>query len=497
MHAGLLDDGDTELLRAALDGYTVDAVTERIGPLGQAALARADLAAVARLLTAGDPLETLITLFVLGADVPEGAARRAVHPLPIERAVAAGLLDSTAGSVRARVDVRPYGEPGRDWWVVSDFGADVRGGPLAPDHVLGIGSAALTLAQATPREPVGTALDIGTGAGIQALHLGGHAGQVVATDISERALRFAATTAALSGQRWRLRRGSLLEPVAGERFDLVVANPPFVISPGGGYTYRDGGQAGDRVSAALASGVPGVLAEDGVGQLLANWVITADRPWAERVAGWVTGRGCDAWVWQRAVAEPGEYATLWLRDAGEQPGSERWKQTYDAWLDWFAANGVVAVGMGLITLWRSEPADPAVVLEDVPQALEQPIGAAFRPWHARQRWLAATSDERLLDARLVAADDVVRERDETLGDTGWQPVGTRLRQRAGMRWTVDTDDAVSALIAGCTGRAPLRVVVGLLAAALGRPAPEVGAGVLPAVRDLVARGFLCPVELRR
>jgi methylase of polypeptide subunit release factors len=113
--------------------------------------------------------------------------------------------------------------------VVSDFGSDVRPGPLAPEHVLGIGTASLTLAQATPRSPVGRALDVGTGSGVQALHLGLHAEHVVATDISPRALRLAATTAALSGQKWDLRPGSLLAPVEGERFELVVANPPFVV----------------------------------------------------------------------------------------------------------------------------------------------------------------------------------------------------------------------------------------------------------------------------
>ncbi len=78
--------------------------------------------------------------------------------------------------------------------------------------------------------------------------------EVVATDISARALRLAATTAELSGYRWDLRAGSLLEPVADEAFDLIVANPPFVVSPGldrehGGYDYRDSGLAGDAASA--------------------------------------------------------------------------------------------------------------------------------------------------------------------------------------------------------------------------------------------------------
>jgi hypothetical protein len=359
--------------------------------------------------------------------------------------------------------------------------------------VLGVGTAALTLAQATPRLPVGTGLDVGTGSGIQALHLGTHAGHVVATDVSERALRYAATTAALSGQTWELRHGSLLDPAAGARFDLVVANPPFVVSPGRtAHSYRDSGLPGDEVSARLTAGLPAVLADGGLGQLLANWVITAAEPWEERVASWLAGGGCDAWVWQRAVAEPGEYAALWLRDAGELPGTARWRQRYDAWLDWFAAQGVRAVGMGLITMWRTDTADPVLVLEDVPQAVQQPIAATLPGWHARQRWLAATTDRALLAARLTAAPELVRERFETLGVDGWTRAGTRLRQTTGMRWELETDDAISALVAGCDGTRPLQLTVAVLAAALAEPADAVATAVLPTVRDLVGRGFLLP-----
>lgn len=493
---GLLDARDTALLREALADYTVDTVDELLGPVGRSALHRADLAGVARQLHGADPLTTLVRLFVLGEPVPEAAARVALDPLPADRACWAGLLTVSAGEARAELDVRPYGQSPNDgappWWVVSDFAAEIRGGPLPREHVLGVGAASLTLAQATPRDPVPAALDVGTGCGVQALHLGSHAGAVVATDVSARALRLAATTAALSGQRWELRAGSLLEPVAGERFGLVVANPPFVVSPGGaGYDYRDSGLPGDAVCARLVRSLPGVLAAGGTAQLLANWIIPADGSWQERVQGWLAGTGCDAWVWQREIAEPGEYAALWLRDAGESPGSARWRSEYDRWLDWFAAGGVAAVGMGLITMWRTD-AEPVVVLEDVPQPYEQPIGPHVAAWHDRQRWLAEHDDAELLGAALAAAPALVRDLSEVLASGGWHPAAMRLRQSHGMRWEVEIDDAVSALVAGCDGTAPLLAPIGVLAAAVGVAVSEVAQALLPVVRDLVGRGFLLP-----
>jgi hypothetical protein len=507
--SALLPPAGIERLRTALAEYTVDAIHALLGPVGQAALSRADHAGVRRQLPPGERLSTLARLFLLGDEVPEADARAALHPLPWAEAVAAGLVAATCGAARAVVDVRPYAEqlptlpgdaanPDTRWWVVSDFGAEARPGPLSADHVLGIGAAALTLAQATIREPVARALDVGTGCGVQALHLSRHAAAVTATDLSERALRLAATTAALSGVTWELRQGSLLEPAAGDRFDLIVSNPPFVVSPGlragdGGFDYRDSGFAGDEVCRILVRGLPELLTPGGVAQLLANWVIASDAPWAERLEGWLAGLGCDAWVWQREVADPGEYAALWLRDAGQLPGTAGYNRRYDEWMDWFAAAGVAAVGMGMVTIWRTDVATPTVVCEDVPQALEQPVGGQLPRWHARRRWLGDVDDAGLLAAHLRCADGLVLSRRELLAQGGWQPAASTVRQLHGLRWEVQVDEAIAALLAGCDGQAPLRVPVQLLAASLGAASSEVTAAVLPVVRDLVGRGFLEPV----
>lgn len=495
----LLPERELAQLREALGAYTVDGVHELIGLDGQAALARGDLSGVARCLRSVDDheLATLARLFLLGTEVREPEARAALRPLPLETAEAYGLLDCSAGGARARVDVRPYAEfsstspPDIPWWVVSDFGSDVRPGPLAADHVLGVGAASLTLAQATPRDRVGRVLDIGTGCGVQALHAARHASFVCATDTSSRALRLAATTAALSGQHWELRQGSLLEPVIGERFDLVVANPPFVISGGTRtHEYRDSGLAGDDVCRTLVTGIPEVLAPSGTAVLLANWIIPRDGDWRGRVQQWLAGTGCDAWIWQREVADPGQYVAMWLRDAGEQPGTPRWAERYDAWRDSLDASDVAAVGMGLVAMWRSDGAHPIHVLEDVPQAIEQPIGAGLPPWIHRQRRLAACSDPELLRTALRPGQGVVRTRDEVLTPQGWMPDADRLRQTGGLRWDVEVDDAVAALLAGLDGTVTLLAPLSVLAGTLDVPIDDLAAAALPVVRDLLGRGFL-------
>ena len=503
----LLAARDLDLLRAAVAEYTVDGVQDALGLHGQAALSRGDVLGARRACPGSDRVALLTRLFVLGCTVPETDAVRALAPLPLDRALAAGFVERSAGEVRAALDLRPYAEAAPDeadgrpsWWLVADLGTEVRPGPLRPDHVLGVGAASLTLAQSTPRSPVGSALDLGTGCGVQALHLGRHARSVTATDVSPRALRMAATSAALSGQAWHLRLGSLLEPVIGDRFDVVVANPPFVVSPGSDgtserYDYRDGGLRGDEVSRRLVQGLPRHLSTGGMAQLLANWAITAEQDWQERVGGWLEGTPCDAWVWQREIAEPGEYVQLWLRDAGEAPGTARWEALYTAWRDWFDATGVRAIGMGLITLWATEAA-PVVVLEDVPQPLGQPVADRIAEWPALQRWLARTSDADLFDSVLRHRDTLRRVRTEFPGEDGWQTGAQALREEGGMNWEIEADGAVAALVAGCTGAAPLRWVTGLLADALGLPVDGLAAAVAPVVRDLVSRGLLLPAVAR-
>ena len=113
----------------------------------------------------------------------------------------------------------------------------------------GVQPPSTVLARLTVRRPVARALDVGTGCGIQAILASRHAERVVATDVSERALAFAQFNLAVNGiENVELRQGSFLEPVEGERFDLVVANPPYVVSPENDLVFRDSGLGRDRVS---------------------------------------------------------------------------------------------------------------------------------------------------------------------------------------------------------------------------------------------------------
>lgn len=475
-----------EALTAA--GYTASGIAKRLGPAATAAAARNDFRAALRVTADGDRLATLIRLFVCGQTEPVAAVTRALAPLPLADALAAGLLTEQSDGMRQGLDLEAYGDA---WWVLSDLPAAARPGrPVAADHVLGVGGASTTLTSATIRRPVGAALDLGTGCGVQALHLSQHAASVTATDLSERALRFAATTAALNGQEWELLRGDLTAPVAGRRFDLVVSNPPFVVGPGSAaYTYRDSGRAGDGVCAELAAAAPGLLTDGGVMQYLANWVHVGGEDWADRVAGWVAGTGLDAWVIQREVADPVSYVDLWLTDAGEASDPAR----KAAWLDWFDAHKVEAVGFGLITLRRSGAADPVVRVEDLRQQVEGPLGEQLAAWFDRQDWLRVRDADALLAARYRIADGLQLRQEATMGDEGWAVDRQVLAMPHGLRWTEEIDPLVLALVGGCDGRIPLRDQIAVLAMAHEVAEADLAEAAVPIVAHLVERGVIAPV----
>lgn len=82
-------------------------------------------------------------------------------------------------------------------------------------------------------------LDVCTGSGVLAIAAArAGASHVTAVDISWRAVIAAWLNAWLNCVRLRVRRGDLLDPVRGERFDLIVSNPPYIPSEDAGLPRR-------------------------------------------------------------------------------------------------------------------------------------------------------------------------------------------------------------------------------------------------------------------
>ncbi|MCX8455835.1 DUF7059 domain-containing protein [Paenarthrobacter ureafaciens] len=507
--------------------YTLDGVADLLGPSAYAALGRDQIipALLATERTSGSDqaglrgLTVLVRLWLLA--VPQAVEDvDAALPGPGANGLAElGLVTIADGFVTAAVDVRPYGwdanpdgSGGAELWVASDLAAHQQAGVLRHDHVLGIGQASTTLVQTTIRPHARRALDLGTGCGIQTFHLLHHCEHVTATDISERALAFTRFNLVLNAAalevdpnnleaRISLRLGSLLEPVEGEQFDLVVSNPPFVITPrtkgesaADQFTYRDGGLPGDQIVSSLVKSLGSVLAPGGTAQMLGNWEITAGAQWKDRPASWLEGSGLDVWFIQREQVGPEQYAETWLQDASESRDPNHYKEAYAAYLEDFASRNVEGIGFGMI--WLRRPAGSQGTIsrfEEITYPIEQPIGPHLGAAIARADWLSANQ---LKDAHLLVAEDVTEERHQRPGAE--HPGVILLRQGAGLRRTNLLSSELAGFVSACDGDLSVNQIITALEALLGGEegfdAEAFTSTLFHEVGNLVLDGFLVPDE---
>ena len=368
--------------------------------------------------------------------------------------------------------------------------------------MLGVGGASTTLSGLMMCAPVETVLDLGTGCGIQAMHAARHAERVVATDISVRALRIAQLNIELNGiDNVEFRHGSLFEPIAGRKFDQIVSNPPFVITPRAdgvpAYEYRDGGMVGDELVREVIRGVADSLSAGGVAQLLGNWEYHGDVDAFRRVSAWLEGTGLDAWVIEREVQDAALYSETWIRDGGTRAGTDEFDRLYRAWLDDFAVRGVTSVGFGYVILRRPAAAavrsgaKPLRVLERLHGSLghnPSGLGDHLAACLAARDWLSVHDDDALARSTLVVARDVTEERHFWPGQE--DPTVMILRQGSGFGRSVSLDTALAALVGACDGELSVGAICDAIAHLLTVDGNALRSDLLPRVRDLVANGFL-------
>ncbi|MBE6477868.1 MAG: methyltransferase domain-containing protein [Propionibacteriaceae bacterium] len=508
----MLNGQDIDALRGALTDarYTLDAVLDRLGPAGRAGLARnATIPALHVLGAADDAQALLIRLFPLQQALPRRVVDAATGgPLDVDVLLRAGILRENAPGagdgepgegplVEAAVDIRPYGfeDAAGQWsgWVAADPvpGLDQLVTPTRPDYVLGVSPASTSLAQLSVPDEVGSALDLGTGCGVQSLHLSRHAGRVVATDLNPRACRLAGLTMALNDLgRVETREGSLYEPVATDRFDLIVTNPPYVMSPPSGdherLVYREGAFTGDGLVERIVRRAPDHLTRGGLLQVLANWADIRGTAWRDRLSQWASGTGCDLWVIEREHLDIYEYIELWLTDAG-LAGSRQWAPRYREWLDYFERLGVTGVGMGWIMLRNSGAAHPRLRLEEWPYEIGQPVGPALSAgWWTFDA--AALDDDELFAAHCTLDPDVVQE---TMGTPGAaDPSHVVLRQGTGLRRAVEVGTALGGVLGACDGELSLGRITDAVADLTGSDAAALRAELAPRLREAITDGFL-------
>ncbi len=383
----------------------------------------------------------------------------------------AGFVRVGRAGVHGLVGVTELG----DHLVVSD-----RRDLARPDVVAGVHPPSRLLADLTVRSPARRALDVGTGNGVQALLLAQHTDHVVATDVSARALAFARATLLLNGvDDVELREGSLLAPVQGETFDVVAANPPYVIGPDEGVLFRSSAYDDDGLCAALCRALPDVLAPGGVATVLVSWV--GDDP--RTPLGWFDGRGVDALVLHARTDDVATNTATWTRDT---VGTPEHAARVARWHSYFEERGIAAVSYGIAVLRKPDPPRDVASIP-IPIGLETAASAGEQIGRALDALdgLARAADPLALEVELDAGTVVTTAVRAAPG--GWFPVAAGLHSDVDlpMRIALDADE--------------LAVVQALGSGAPTMRAAVVRAGVADAcgarlLVELAARGHLALAE---
>ncbi len=466
-------------------GYTGPAIQTRLGTERDVLSRPVDFAPHLRRLSGDESaLASLIRVFVLLASESVEAADRVLAPLGAAGLERLGLVARREGRIVAVVRLIPH-----DNLVIA---SDLSESEAGAEHVPGVQRPSNTLANLTVRRQVGRALDVGTGNGIQALLASRHAEHVIATDVNERALAFARFNLALNGAtNVELRHGSFLEPVEGERFELVVANPPYVISPESSFAFRDSGLGRDRVSEELVRGLPALLDEGGLATMMVSWIQDGDDVVA-RPGEWLAGSGCDAWILYTGTDDALSAAAGWNRSAASP---EERAEKIDRWLEYFHTERIERISYGAIMLRKRAGARNWLKSAELPRGRFAQSSAALERMLAAQDFLdTAATDDHLLDHRFRIADDVILAQQLAQEQGMWALREVELRLEGGLGFTAGLDPSAARVVSGLDSMRSLRDVLEEAADAVGVDRTEFVPAGAALLRQMVALGFAVPAD---
>ncbi len=330
----------------------------------------------------------LMVLFARGLSVRFDRARQTFLPLDLDRLIESGLLCKENNEVKARFQAQPYS----DLILFSDFfqWESARG------FVLPIGPAGNYLALLTIRRQIELTLDLGCGCGIQSLLAARHSQRVIATDINPRALALTRLNAKLNDiHNIETRQGSYFVPAEGQRFDLILANLPYVIAPEKNLVYRNVDKPGDASVHERLKEISSYLNEGGFAQILINWIHRKDQEPSEPIRQTMEDKDVDVWLIHNGSKSPDEYADMWLKHQN-QDSPHKAQRTKRNWMRWYRSQHIEQIALGAITLRRRSNKRNWFCSATVNKTLDDSVSEQFLRLFAAQDYLDEIEDPSLL-----------------------------------------------------------------------------------------------------
>ena len=478
-------------MRAFLDtaGYTRDSVRAALRSDQHLTAQPGEVLILERRLTGRSRLETLIRLFLIGQTVDPAEAQASLGAAGLRELHGAGLLERLGTGIRATVRLVPHG----DIVVACDRAYYADPDSQGAEVVSGVTSPAILLADLTVRKQVRSALDLGTGGGIQALLLAKHCERVVAVDVNPRALEFARMNAALNGiETIDMRLGSWFEPVAGERFDIITANPPYVMSPDSTFLYRDSGMKADSLCRQIVREIPAHLEEGSFGHVLISWALRDGEEWSSPLRSWVSGLGCDAWLLHYLTEDPLTQAGKW-----NQPLAAESLETYgaalDRWTDYYRREGIDQIAFGAVVLRRRSGVDNWVRADSFRAGRGSSAGLILRVFEAEDFLCTLDDEKTLLDEKFDLVPEHRLEQRLRSSEGEWRQEEATLTLTQGISFSGGLDVTTAQLLVHLDGRRTLSQAIADTSRELGLDPGDAdalaGTGLAMAKR-LYALGFL-------
>ncbi|OGT90624.1 MAG: carbamoyltransferase [Gammaproteobacteria bacterium RIFOXYA12_FULL_61_12] len=290
----------------------------------------------------------LVRLFLLRGSVSESGARLLFGEGLFDSLVRLGILVPRGGLWSSRIDIFCVD----DLYIATDhrymlYPEDA----IAEQPVMYIGLDSMGLVHTAPRGPAGKVLDLCTGSGVQALVASRYASAVVGVDLQPRAVRFARFNAQLNGiDNVRFAQGDLYAAVAGERFDILLANPPFVPSPhADGLTFRDGGSEGEAILRRIVAEAVDHLNPSGRLHIVTDLVDL--KGYRAKLSDWWQGGGADMLVLHTADRDEILFSVPHCHWPFGQ-SVEEYNAELERWVDNFRDSKLAAVNFGYILVHR-------------------------------------------------------------------------------------------------------------------------------------------------
>ncbi len=391
---GLIDDTKLKKLRERLRSlqYTEERVSRRLGIWHISAITMPEYPVYQeRLRQRGDALSIIISLFLLQSDVPREAADGALGSEVVDDLLVVGLLTQAGtGVVTAAVSIYPCSG--------SYFVTDHHFRPLPRDHqspphqpVMHLGQDSYALAYlATKPLKGGRVLDTCAGSGVHAILAARQAGDVIGIDINPRAVEFARLNAALNGvaAKCDFRCGSLYDAVGqeqasleDERFDLILANPPFIPSPPTGsdrLLFQDGGLGGDEVLGPVLAGLLKHMTPRGSAAIISMFTDQKGSHHQTKIKRWIGPRTpVDLLLLKLYSVEPEELA-FWMTWQPFGVDFADYSERYKEWLDALRSQQIVQLTYGVLVVRMSQASSFRTVNVPLSYALDRRRSSELR-----------------------------------------------------------------------------------------------------------------------